>query len=86
MELYENKTEKEKVLLLGVDTGKFNSDESINELSELVDVYVVLILFGIGIPAERFERLLLLFHPQQQVFDGRYQRQRPQAGFRLRCI
>ena len=37
MELYENKTEKEKVLLLGVDTGKFNSDESINELSELVE-------------------------------------------------
>ena len=46
----------------------------LNELPELVDIYVFLILFGIGISAERFERLLRLFHPQQQVLDGRYQR------------
>lgn len=37
MELHDNTIEKEKVLLIGVDTGKFNADESINELSELVD-------------------------------------------------
>ena len=37
MEMYENKTEKERVLLLSVDTGKFDAEESVNELSELVD-------------------------------------------------
>ena len=37
MEFYENTQEKEKVLLISVDTGDFNAEESIEELSALVD-------------------------------------------------
>ncbi len=37
MEFYENRQEKEKVLLISVDTGDFNAEESIDELASLVD-------------------------------------------------
>lgn len=37
MELYENRQEKEKVLLISVDSGDFNAEESIDELASLVD-------------------------------------------------
>ena len=37
MELYENRQEKEKVLLISFDSGDFNAEESIDELASLVD-------------------------------------------------
>ena len=35
MEMYENKREKEKALLVSVDTGEFDAEVSIDELEEL---------------------------------------------------
>ena len=35
MEMYENKQEKEKALLVSVDTGEFDAEVSIDELEEL---------------------------------------------------